>query len=427
MWILRPGTIIDRSARGVVVRTFTTGASIAVPEELAEPLERFALGLLTEPPGDAEHLERWRREGWLVEVEDDVDPLLEAALARLDRRFAWTGATDLPGYATALRVHSRRRRFVRSLGQFPALPETVARRAALVGPSPKRVLVLGDDDLLSVVLAALGHEVTVVDADELLLGYLEAQARKLGHALTARAWDLRQPMPEGWEGAFDVVFTDPMSSRACLSLFVDRALGALRPDGEAWVCVSQAGARWFDVHRRETGAVLQAHHTDFNHYYVATSGLAPYVSDLYGLRRAEHTAPLTSPRSGFYESGLYDEEHYGYRHATRLVLKDIDPEISELLRLKLALEEAARQCDAKIDSEHYHWDERYRAYVAFLAGGRVLTVTLKLEQRLCELMISPPDARLERTFGAVLMTVYGGEHASALVHRVRGVVAAELP
>lgn len=428
MLVLTPGAYLDRTPRRTQLRMLTSGVTRTIPDDCTPQIERLVLGLPTELSETTSALNAaLTKEGWWIEGEDPHDPLLEEAVRKLDTLFDWAGGRELPGYDLAVATHARRRRLLRSLGQYPALPETVARRAALMGTEPQKILLLGDDDLLGLTLASIGHAVTIVDADAPLLAFIDAQAARADVTVETHKVDLRLAMPGDWAGAFDVVFTDPMSSKACLSLFVDRALGAVKPGGTVWTCVSTAGARWFDVHRRETRAVLRTHFADFNHYYTPYLTLSPYVSDLYALRRDEMTRPSVAHDEGFYDSGLYDEEHYGYRQASRFVIKDIGDQHTELIHLKATIIEALRYAELEVDDELYHWDEDYHAYLALLAGGQVLSVAINVERKSCELLLAPPDDDLERVLQAALMSVYRGSDASASVRRVRTPFAAELP
>ena len=98
----------------------------------------------------------------------------DPGLATLDRMYLRDYAASLSprakaAYEALLAAHARRKRFFERVGQCPILPETALRRALLVGDAAevgvKDVLCLGDDDLVSVALATLGHRVTVYDID----------------------------------------------------------------------------------------------------------------------------------------------------------------------------------------------------------------------------------------------------------------------
>jgi len=128
-----------------------------------------------------------------------------------------------------------------TLDQSHSLPESTLRRAlylhhrgALDG---RRVIFLGDDDLLSVACGLIGEseggprarELAALDCDPRLVDYLRATAEAHGFGLDARVHDLRHPLPEDLRGRFDAFVTDPPYTAAGLELFVSRGLSALQP------------------------------------------------------------------------------------------------------------------------------------------------------------------------------------------------------
>lgn len=110
------------------------------------------------------------------------------------------------------------------------------RNHALVG---KKILCVGDDDLVSVSLALLlkrlfpGKEVAsgrieVVDIDERFLQFITGVAKQ--HALPIRCHraDLRQPLPKKLQRQYDCFFTDPPYTLQGMSLFLSRGISGLQ-------------------------------------------------------------------------------------------------------------------------------------------------------------------------------------------------------
>ncbi len=102
----------------------------------------------------------------------------------------------------------------------------------------QRILLLGDDDLVSVALAVFaGHAgaaarprgVTVLDCDPDLVAYLRGELRDPGFPAEVIEHDLRDPLPAALAGAFDVACTDPPYTVAGAELFLSRAVSALAP------------------------------------------------------------------------------------------------------------------------------------------------------------------------------------------------------
>ena len=129
----------------------------------------------------------------------------------------------------------------------------------------QRILVLGDDDLISVslahVLASAGRPAAVrqlvVDTDADVLDWIGAQVAGTGVAVERVQHDLRQPLPAALAGAFDVVLTDPPYTVAGAQLFLSRAVSGLAPEpGQARVLLLRRAAAGRDArgaagHRRD--------------------------------------------------------------------------------------------------------------------------------------------------------------------------------
>lgn len=102
----------------------------------------------------------------------------------------------------------------------------------------RRVLVLGDDDLVSLALAEFTRQhgpgsgpaaVTVVELDPELSAFLRAGLADAPFPAEVVDHDLAEPLPTGLLGAFDTVQTDPPYTVAGATLFLRRAASALRP------------------------------------------------------------------------------------------------------------------------------------------------------------------------------------------------------
>jgi len=153
-----------------------------------------------------------------------------------------------------------------TLDQSHGTPETALRRAlamyhegALEG---RAVLILGDDDLVSVAIGLLGsptknmnqtgdkgpreqgdketgeegamirpQRLVVLDVDERFLSHIAAAGQRYGFPVETLTHDLRVPLPETLRSAFDTVETDPAYTLPGLRLFLSRALEALQPGG----------------------------------------------------------------------------------------------------------------------------------------------------------------------------------------------------
>jgi N4-bis(aminopropyl)spermidine synthase len=203
------------------------------------------------------------------------------------------------------------------LDQCHCTAETKLRRVlalheadALVG---RRVLILGDDDLTSLAIAAVVRQVgsdssiaslTVIDVDRAVVTVVEQELTGVSFATTALCHDLRERLPGSLRGRFDTVFTDPPYTVAGAGLFLSRAAEALDTRG---------GDVFFSFGSRRTGAALRVQKQitrmgfaivrlvrDFNEYEGA--GVLGGTSSLYHLTSASELRP---PLSGSYDGPLY--------------------------------------------------------------------------------------------------------------------------
>ena len=176
----------------------------------------------------------------------------------------------------------------------------------------RKVLLLGDDDLVSVAIARLTGSldlrparVVVLDVHGRLLAFLRGELARAPFRWEVRRHDLRDPLPQSLCGTVDTVFTDPPYTVAGAELFLSRAAEAVAGDRRGDVFFS-FGSRSPDeelrVQRAITamGFVTKRLVRDFNEYVGA--GTLGGVSHLYHLASTPSTRPLIAAR---YEGPLY--------------------------------------------------------------------------------------------------------------------------
>lgn len=217
-----------------------------------------------------------------------------------------------------------------TLDQSHGLPETALRRVLLMyregALEGKDVLLLGDDDLVSVAIGLLGcgespegeeqgdrgavrvRRLVVVDVDRRFLEHIAGAGRRWGFAVETVRYDLRDPLPEALQEAFDTVETDPPYTLPGLRLFLSRSLEALRPGGGRDIFLSYAprdpeGQRALLRECVELGLAPYSVTPDFNRY-VATGTLGGSGQFLH-LRTAPEARPTVSGR---YTGPLYTME-----------------------------------------------------------------------------------------------------------------------
>jgi N4-bis(aminopropyl)spermidine synthase len=186
----------------------------------------------------------------------------------------------------------------------------------------KRIIVLGDDDLTSLALAAFAalagpgpdtqpggkariRRLAVVDSDPDILAFIGAQAASMGVEVELAEHDLRTPLPHGLQAGFDVVCTDPPYTVAGAELFLSRAVSALTPDAGQHVFFSFGARRPEETLSTQQliaamGLTVRSLLPGFNEYLGA--GILGGTSHLFHLR----TTALTHPAiTGDYPGPLY--------------------------------------------------------------------------------------------------------------------------
>jgi hypothetical protein len=142
--------------------------------------------------------------------------------------------------ASALYQIRRTAGLIRRFNQLPCTVGTRERRADLLVGLPEattRILVLGDDDLLSVELARRGYaKVTVADCDEQLLGRIASETKDLETPPRIVRADFRQgfsaPEPA------DVVFLDPPYFLDGAQAFLRLAIQAAAPAARLYLMIN---------------------------------------------------------------------------------------------------------------------------------------------------------------------------------------------
>jgi predicted methyltransferase len=184
----------------------------------------------------------------------------------------------------------------------------LARRRLLTRP----ILFLGDDDLTSLAIALVARAIgapaprmAVVDVDTRVLGYLDEQARAIGAGIDLIHHDLARPLPTTVRGRFEVAVTDPPYTLAGASLFVSRAVSALRPGAGQHVVLAFGGRRpdeTVGLQRLLTDMRLALRSLKPNFNVYAGAGVLGGTSHLYHLRTTRGSRPCIV---GEHEGPLY--------------------------------------------------------------------------------------------------------------------------
>ena len=182
---------------------------------------------------------------------------------------------------------------------------------ALIG---RRILLVGDDDLVSVAIAAFAgsgglaasvERLTVVDSDPDVLGWIGEQVADTGVDAELVEHDLRRPLPASLAGEFDVACTDPPYTVAGAELFLSRAVAGLAREPGRHLFFSFGARRPDETLRAQEligsmGLAIRGLWPGFNEYLGA--GILGGRSHLYHLRSTAATRPLVD---GDFNGALY--------------------------------------------------------------------------------------------------------------------------
>ncbi len=211
-----------------------------------------------------------------------------------------------------------------TLDQSHCTPETNLRRVlymltqgALAG---KAVLLLGDDDSVSLAIGLVGkvlspqgrgrltRRLVVVDTDPRILAHLRAAAEEADLPLETVEHDLRDPLPDDLRGRFDTVVTDPPYTQPGLELFVSRAAEAFAPAQGKQLFLSfghrtPADQAALQAALARMGLAMVEILPGFNEYRGA--GILGGVSQMIHLLTTPETRPLITGR---FDAPLYTGE-----------------------------------------------------------------------------------------------------------------------
>ncbi len=168
----------------------------------------------------------------------------------------------------------------------------------------KSIILIGDDDLISVAIARFARltgldagigSLTVVDTDPAVLSWIAEQTSGTGVNVTLVEHDLRRPLPPGLTGSFDVASTDPPYTVPGARLFLSRAVSALRAQPGQHVFFSFGARRPAETLATqrliaELGLAVRSLTPNFNSYLGA--GILAGSSHLYHLRSTAETVSL---------------------------------------------------------------------------------------------------------------------------------------
>ncbi len=219
---------------------------------------------------------------------------------------------NIDWYRTFVQLTKDRPKAIQEFDQGSVTPETTVSRVLFLDSREdlrdKDILVMGaEDDLtgLAVALTGLPRRVLILDIDERAIEFDNRIFKELGITnAEAKVFDLRNPFPEDWIGAFDVFITDPPETVKAFKAFIARGISALKGEGSAGyfglTLRDSSINRWQQFQRallNDYGMVITDIIQDFNAYM---------NWEYHDQTRAAQIAPVKkSPTDIWYRSAWY--------------------------------------------------------------------------------------------------------------------------
>lgn len=198
--------------------------------------------------------------------------------------------------------------------QSRSTSDTVIKRALLMlkngDVEGKRIVILGDDDGVSIALGFLhcAKEIFVIDIDSRILNFIDdfSSQNNLTSILHTQLWDIRTTLPQQWWQKYDTFETDPPYTVTGFKLFLNQAtnLLSLRPGGrgyisfgaktpfETWAC---------QQHLITSGYAIDEFLQNYNRYHGAT--LLGNTSNMYVISSVQQKRRIFETKQS--ESAIY--------------------------------------------------------------------------------------------------------------------------
>ena len=194
------------------------------------------------------------------------------------------------------------------------IPDDVLARVAFMeyhgDVANKNILLIGDDDLLSVCLCLtnLPKKVVVVDIDKNLGKFIESVSKEHGLNIEFIEYDVAQPLPEELIGKFDMFSTEPLETTSGFLAFLARGMASLKQYGSGYIGLTVQEVR-FERWREFERMVLESN-------FVITDILrefSRYSEEEYYEEFAKELAfnPGRNPGIYWYKSALFRIEALG--------------------------------------------------------------------------------------------------------------------
>lgn len=127
--------------------------------------------------------------------------------------------------------------FNENYDQLQLLPESVIKKVEVLRDKGdiegKKIVCLGDDDMVAIALALTGlpKEVSVLEVDDKIINHENTVFKKIKANAKAYKCDLVKGVPEKFKNKFDVFITEPPDTVFGNSLFFSRGIDCLKKQG----------------------------------------------------------------------------------------------------------------------------------------------------------------------------------------------------
>ncbi|MBS7621219.1 bis-aminopropyl spermidine synthase family protein [Candidatus Bathyarchaeota archaeon] len=138
------------------------------------------------------------------------------------------------------------------------LESDVVARAALMhyygDLDGKEIILIGDDDLLSVALALTGlpNRIIVLDVDKRLGDFLQTVNKDYGFNIEFVEYNVAEPLPKEFRERFDVFSSEPLETVSGLKAFLIRGVACLKENGVGYFGLTHYEAslkKWLAVQK----------------------------------------------------------------------------------------------------------------------------------------------------------------------------------
>ncbi|MEM5836373.1 MAG: bis-aminopropyl spermidine synthase family protein [Candidatus Aenigmatarchaeota archaeon] len=118
----------------------------------------------------------------------------------------------------------------------------------------KKIILIGDDDLLSIALALtnLPSRILVLDIDERIGSFIEKVSKKHKFKIEFQEYNVAEPLPKKFLGKFDVFSSEPLETLTALKAFVLRGVSALKENSSGYFGLTHAEAsikKWLEIEK----------------------------------------------------------------------------------------------------------------------------------------------------------------------------------